>query len=159
MTLELALGFAGLLLPATFMLIFTAELLWIWHSVNEFTRQGASYAATHCWQSSAANVIGFMQSNVPPMVDQNQFQTGGAVQISVSYFALDPPTGQLLPFQCDGDCTTGCVPDIVTVSVTGYQFRTFVSYLGLPPINLPNFQTTQPMESVGCDPEQQICFP
>ena len=46
--------FGGILRPLTFALIFTAQLLWIWHSVNDFTRQGAGYAATHCWESRRA---------------------------------------------------------------------------------------------------------
>jgi hypothetical protein len=158
MSVEFALAFAGVMLPATLALVFTSQILWIWHAVNDFTRQGAGYAATHCWLSSAANVIGFMQANVPLMLDRNQFQNG-TVAIGVSYYARDPASGQLLPFQCSGDCTTGCVPDTVTVSVTGYQFTDFMTYIGLPPITLPNFQTTQPMESCGCDPEQQVCYP
>jgi hypothetical protein len=159
-SLEFVLAFGGLLLPATLALIFTSQLLWIWHSVNEFTRMGASYAATHCWETSAANVIGFMQANVPLMVDRAQFQNGGGtVAIGVSYFSEDPSSGQLSPFQCDAVCSTTCVPDVVTVSVTGYQYATFFTSLGLPPITLPNFQTTQPVESAGCDPEQGICIP
>ena len=84
--------FGGILAPATFAFIFTAQLLWIWHSVNDFTRQGAGYAATHCWESSAGNVISCMQANVPMMPNQTQFQNGPA-QIAVSYFAEDPTSG------------------------------------------------------------------
>lgn len=157
-TLEFVLACGGVLLPATFALIFTAQLLWIWHSVNDFTRQGANYASTHCWESSAANVTGFMRANVPLMINQDQFQNGPAV-ISITYFSADPTTGELAPFQCSSDCSTSCIPDTVTVSVTGYQFLTFVTAIGLPPVPLPNFQTSQPMESAGCDPEQGVCLP
>src|SRR5271170_7407584 len=157
-TLEFVLAFAGLVLPMTFAIVYTSQLLWVWHSVNEFTRQGASYATTHCWQSSGGNVLTFMGANIPPMIDQGEFQNG-TVQISVSYFALDPPSGQLIPFQCSSDCSVGCIPDTVTVSVTGYQFGTFVTSLGLPPVIIPNFLTSLPMEGAGCDPEQGICLP
>jgi hypothetical protein len=157
-SIEFVLAYAGMMLPATFALLYTSLLLWVWHSVNEYTREGASYASTHCWESNAANVLTFMQTNVPPMIDQTQFQNG-PVQISVTYFALDPASGQLTAFSCDGDCSTGCIPDTVTVSVTGYQFRTFVTSLGLPPVTIPNFQTSLPMEGAGCDPEQGVCLP
>lgn len=155
MTLEFALIFASVLAPVTFGMIFTAELLWVWHSVNDFTRQGAGYAATHCWQSSGGNVVSFMQTNVPAMPHQGQFQNG-PVQIQVSYFAEDPTTGLLSAFSCDGDCSTNCIPDVVTVSVADFQFQPFSM---LPPIVLPNFQATVPMESCGCDPETGICQP
>lgn len=157
-TIEFVLAYVGVILPLTLALVFTSQLLWVWHSVNDFTRQGASYASTHCWQSAAGNVTNFMRSNVPPMINQDQFQNG-PVQISVTYFAKDPDTGQLTPFQCDGDCTSGCIPDTVTVSVTGYEFRNFVTSLGLPPVVLPDFRTSLPMESAGCDPEQAQCLP
>jgi TadE-like protein len=157
-TIEFALALVGVLLPVIFSVIFTSQLLWVWHSVNEFTRQGASYASTHCWQSSAGNVLDFMRSNVPPMISQDQFQNG-PVQISVTYFARDPVSGQLTPFECDGDCSTGCIPDTVTVSVTGYEYRAFVTSLGLPPVVLPDFRTSLPIESAGCDPEQAQCLP
>ena len=47
---EFALAWGVVILPLTFMIIFTSELLWIWHSVADFTRDGARYAATHCWE-------------------------------------------------------------------------------------------------------------
>jgi Flp pilus assembly protein TadG len=157
-TVEFALSYAGVMLPLTFGIIYLSQLLWVWHSVNDFTRQGAAYAATHCWVSSADNVIHFMRTNVPPMISQNQFQSG-QVQLNVTYQAKDPDTGQLSPFDCSGDCSSACIPDTVTVQVTGYQFTNFVAYLGLPPVTLPDFQTSLPMESAGCDPEQGACLP
>src|SRR5437016_2932258 len=118
-TIEFVVAYAGILLPMTFMVIFTAQILWIWHSVNEYTRLGAEYAVTHCWTSSGGNVADFMRSHIPPMVNQDQFQ-GGAAQIAVTYLGKDPDTGQLTPFTCDTECSVSCVPDTVAVSVTGY---------------------------------------
>ena len=157
-TFEFALACAGVVFPTLFAVIFTSQLLWVWHSVNEFTRLGASYATTHCWENSGSNVVDFMRSNVPPVISGDQFQSGPA-EISVTYFARDPASGQLLPFSCDGDCSTNCIPDEVTVTVTGYEYRPFVTSLGLPPVPLPNFQTSLPVESAGCDPEQGVCLP
>jgi hypothetical protein len=158
-TVEYVIVSAGIVLPVTFAIVFTAQLLWIWHSVVEFTRDGARYAATHCWQSDTQNVTDYMKQHVPPTVDMDQFQNGPA-QITVSYFAKDPDTGQLVDFTCDGgDCSTMCVPDAVTVRVTNYEFRKFMGYLGLPPVSVPDFYTTLPIESAGCDPEQGTCLP
>jgi Flp pilus assembly protein TadG len=155
--IEFAITYAAVLLPLTFGLIFTSQLLWVWHSVNDWTRQGAGYAATHCWHAAADNVTGFMQQNVPPLIGQDQFVTGPA-KIVVTYSANDG-TGQLVPFSCDSECSLSCIPDTVSVTVTNYQFNSFVSFLGLPPITIPDFQTSQPMESAGCDPEQLACLP
>src|ERR1700674_4702969 len=83
-TVEFARAFAGVVLPITLAVIFTSQLLWVWHSVNDFTRQGASYATTHCWESSQGNVVDFMSSNIPPMVGRDQFQSG-PVQINDTY--------------------------------------------------------------------------
>jgi hypothetical protein len=157
-TVEFALVYAGVLFPLTFALIYTSQLLWIWHSVNDFTRAGAGYAATHCWEASSGNVLDYMRTNVPAMIDQNEFTNGPAI-IGVSYFTNDPTSGELIPFTCDTECSTACTPDTVTVSVTGYNYRTFVTALGLPPVALPNFQTSMPIESAGCDPEQGVCLP
>ena len=48
----------------------------------------------------------------------------GEAGLQISYFSLDPATGQLAPFACasGADCSAACVPDAVTVSVTSYQF-------------------------------------
>lgn len=157
-TIEYALAYLGVILPLTFAVIYTAELLWIWHSAADFTRAGARYAATHCWQAGGQNVLNYMRSNAPLMVDRQQF-TDGTAELSVIYYSKDPDTGTLAEFSCDGDCSTNCVPDTVTVAVRNYEFRYFLSYLGLPPVVMPNFQTSVPIESAGCDPEQGTCLP
>src|SRR5262249_15715384 len=118
-TVEFVLAYASVFLPLSLAVVFTAQLLWIWHSVNQLTRSGASYATTHCWTNSGGNVTQFMHDNVPPVINRDQFQNGPA-QIEVSYFSRDPDTGQLTAFQCDSDCSTSCIPDTVTVRITGY---------------------------------------
>jgi hypothetical protein len=157
--LEYVIVSAGVFIPLTFMIIFTAQLLWTWHSVVEWTREGARYAVTHCYQNGGENVRGHMRTNVPVNLDQLEFQSGG-VTIEIAYFQRDPDTGSLTEFNCSGgDCSTECVPDAVTVGVSGYQFRAFMAYLGLPPVSLPNFQTSLPIESAGCDAELGTCTP
>lgn len=157
-TVEYVLVSAGVFFPVTLALVFTAQLLWVWVSVVEFTREGARYAATHCWQSDASNVTTYMKSRVPINIDQEQFINGEA-EIEVSYFSRDPASGFLTEFACDGECSTSCIPDVVTVRVRNYEFRKFMSYLGLPPVTIPDFHATLPMESAGCDPEQGSCLP
>src|SRR5947209_14985657 len=95
---------AGVIVPLTFAIIFVAEMLWVWHSVVDFTRDGARYAATHCWSPEGQNVTAYMQTHVPRMIDMDQFQQGQA-QIAVNYYSRDPDTGALTDFTCDGDCT------------------------------------------------------
>lgn len=155
---EYALVYSLVILPVTFAMIFTSLLLWVWHSANDFTREGARYAVTHCWQNGGQNVIGYMRSHSPITWDRDQFQNG-PMEIQVLYFAKDPESGDLVEFTCDGECTAACVPDIVTVKVTNYEFRGMQNYFGLAPLRMPDFQTTLPMESAGCDPEQGTCVP
>jgi hypothetical protein len=157
-TIEYVIVLGGVIIPFVFGLIYLAQMLWIWHGVGEFSRAGAAYAATHCWQASAGNVTSYMQTHVPAMIDEAQFQTG-AVTIQVNYFAKDPTTGQLTDFSCDVECSTECIPDVVVVHVNNYQFRNFVQYLGIAPVTMPDFVTTAAMESAGCDPEQGACLP
>ena len=149
---EFALLFAGVILPLTFITIFTAEMLWIWHSVEDFTRDGARYAATHCWMSDNSNVLGYMQSHAPAMVDQQQFQAGGAASIQVQYFAQDPVAGTLSSYGgCASECSAACLPDAVSVSIANYQFARLSGFFKLPPVTIPPFTAQIPMESAGCD--------
>lgn len=157
-TVEYAFLYAGIVLPLTFAILFAAEMLWVWHSVVDFTRDGARYAATHCWQSDGQNVLTYMRTHVPRMIDMDQFQNGQA-EIAIQYYARDPDTGSLTDFSCDNECSAGCIPDAVTVRISTYEFRRFVNFLGLPAVVIPDFRTSLPIESAGCDPEQGTCLP
>jgi hypothetical protein len=158
-TVEYAISFGLIVAPLTFGILFTAQLLWVWHSVVDFTRDGARYAVTHCWQGSGENVSSYMRANVPATIDRDQFAQGGAT-IDVRYFARNAESGQLEEFTCEGsECSTECIPDAVTVNVTGYEFRRVLTNLGVPPVPLPNFSTSMPMESAGCDPDGSQCLP
>jgi hypothetical protein len=156
-TIEFALTYAAITLPLTFGIIFTSQLLWVWHSIVEFTRDGARYAVTHCWDGSGQNVISYMQTHVPPTVDQGQFGPGGAT-IEVRYFSRNTESGLLEDFSCDaGTCSTACIPDMVTVQVTGYESGRVLRYLGVPPVPAPDFRTSLPMESAGCTSGSAEC--
>ena len=87
--IEFAVLYSAVMLPLTFMTIFVAQALWLWHGMTEFTRDGARYAATHCYQGDGANVITYMQTHVPPVIDQAQFQTGGSAIVQVQYLERD----------------------------------------------------------------------
>jgi hypothetical protein len=152
---EYALIYAGVLLPLTSMILFTSELLWVWHSVNEFTRDGARYAATHCWTGGGENVRNYMRSNVPRVIDMDQLRE----LVEIEYFSRNAESGQMEPFTCGGsECSPECVPDAVTVAVRNYEFRRFMGFLGLPPVPIPDFRTTAQMESAGCD-QTGTCVP
>ena len=159
-SVEFALMYSAVILPLTFMIVFVSEMLWIWHSVVDFTRLGATYAATHCWMGDGSNVTKYMTENVPRMIDMDQFQNGKA-GLQVSYFSLDPTTGQLSPFACasGADCSANCIPDAVSVSVTSYQFsKGLETFFKLPAVTIPPFATNMPMQSAGCD-ESGNCLP
>lgn len=157
-TLEFALTFAAVTMPLTFAILFTSQLLWVWHSVTEWTRAGAQYAVTHCWNGSGENVITWMRQNVPVNIDNDQF-TQGAATVEVRYLQRNPDTGILEDFTCDGgECSTACIPDAVTVRVTGYEFRRVLTTLGVPPVPLPDFRTSLAMESAGCSPGATECL-
>ena len=150
-TLEFAIMYAGVILPMLFMIIFVSEMLWTWHSVCDMTRDGARYAATHCWMADGSNVAAYMEAHTPAMIDQSQFQSGGA-GITVSYFQQDPVSGALLPFACgSAECSAGCVPDAVSVSIANYQFTRFSGFFRLPAVSIPPFTFSLPMESAGLD--------
>ena len=146
---EFALLYAAVILPLTFMVVFVAEMLWTWHSVVDFTRAGAQFAATHCWQAdgSGSNVLNWMETHVPPMIDMQQFQTNAA-GIQVQYFT-QASDGTLTPLSSCADGGAICEPDVVSVSVTSYQFTRFSSFFRLGNVLMPPFTTTIPMESGG----------
>ena len=81
-TVEFALLYGTVMVPLLFGFIYLAQLLWVWHSIVEFTRDGARYAATHCWAADGQNVIQYMQTNVPANIDQAEFQLGGSAAIN-----------------------------------------------------------------------------
>lgn len=145
-------------LPLTFGLIALCQMLWIWHSVADWTRDTAQYASTHCWYASGENVANWMREHTPMMFDQATFRNGGA-DLEIKYYYRNPDSGAIEDFSCDAECSTGCIPDLVSVRVRNYEFRSFLSYLGLPPVAMPDLGATTSMESAGCDPEQAVCLP
>ncbi len=158
-TVEFALIYGVVLLPLTFMFVFACEMLWVWHSVAEWTRAGARYAATHCFQADGENVRQWMRDNVPRVIDQNRLREG-EVEINVAYFVQDPATGNPVEFTCTGsECSVECIPEQVRVTITGYEFRRMLNVLGLPPVTLPDFRTSLSMEGAGCNPEEGTCLP
>src|SRR5271167_2131529 len=84
-TFEFALLYGTVMVPLLFGMIYLAQLLWVWHSIVEFTRDGARYAATHCWDANGQNVMQYMQANVPANIDEVEFQSGGSAAINVQY--------------------------------------------------------------------------
>ncbi len=152
-TVEYALLFAGVIVPFTFGIIYVAELLWVWHSMVEFTRDGTRYATTHCWESDGSNVLAYMYANVPLNIEQAQFnQPNQTAAITINYYTVDPDSGSLDDFSCDADCTVGCVPDVVQISIQNYTYTTFfTTFLQLPGILMPSWPVSLPMESAGCD--------
>ncbi|MCC7154466.1 MAG: pilus assembly protein [Bryobacterales bacterium] len=157
-TVEYAMLFVGVIMPFTFGLISLAQLLWTWHTAVEFTRMGARYATTHCWQAGGANVRQWMRGNVPAVLDSDMLLNGPA-EIDISFAKKNADTGVWEDFVCDRECSVNCIPDVVFVRIRNYEFRKFLNYLGLPPITMPEFSASMPIESAGCDPDQGVCLP
>ena len=152
--------YTAVILPLTFMVVFISQMLWVWHSVIDFTRDGAKYATTHCWMADGSNVQTYMATHVPRMIDMEQFQNG-SVGLQVNYFSQGPGDGATHPLRLRQrrSCSANCVPDAVTVSVTSYQFAHGLATLfKLPPVSMPPFATSMPMQSAGCD-ESGNCLP
>ena len=92
-TVEYAILTAGIIIPLVFGLIYLAQMLWIWHSVNELTRDGARYAATHCWQAGGANVVSYMRSHVPADGGSGSVPERHRRDGRSTYFSRDPELG------------------------------------------------------------------
>jgi Flp pilus assembly protein TadG len=158
-TVETALVLMAAIIPLSFGLIAFTEIAWTYHALATLTRQGARYAATHCWQDDAgSNVVTWMQANAPAFPDRPLLASGG-VQIQVSYWMHDKDTHQSVPFTCGGGCSPDCLPDSVTVRIAGYQFNHFFPLLGLRPLEVPSFSTTVEIESGGGNPETAVSSP
>jgi hypothetical protein len=158
-TMEMALALIAGILPLTIGLVAFSEIAWTYHALATLTRQGARYASTHCWQDDAgSNVVGWMKANAPPFPDRAEVVSGG-IQIIVSYWRTDSTTQTSIPFECGAGCSAECVPDSVTVSITGYQFRHFLSLVGLQPLQVPPFSTTVEIQGAGGNPETTISNP
>jgi hypothetical protein len=152
---EFALLYAAAILPLTFMLVYVSEMLWIWHSAVDFTRDGARYAATSCYDAdgSAGNVLAYMATAEPNVM--KQFQTANA-SILVTYFTQNADAS-VTPFDPNSCTGSICVPDSVSVSVSNYQFLPFSGFFKLPPVTMPSFTTTVPMESAGYQDSSGTC--
>lgn len=158
-TVETALVLIAGIIPLTLGLLAFAEIAWTYHALSTITRQGARYAATHCWQDDAgSNVVTWLQANAPVFPDRTLLANGG-LQIQVNYWTHDVEARQSVPFTCAGGCTSECVPDSVTVSIAGYQFNHFLTTLGLPPLQVPPFSTTVEIQGAGGDPETSTSIP
>ena len=158
-SIETVLALMFGIVPLTFGLFAFSELAWTYHALVTLTRQGARYAATHCWQDdNGSNVVNWMAANAPAFPDRSLLITGG-IQVQVSYWMHDTENHETVPFQCSGGCSPDCVPDSVTVSITGYEFNHFFPLLGLPPLQVPPFSTTVPVESAGANPETATSTP
>ncbi|MBI4474545.1 MAG: pilus assembly protein [Acidobacteria bacterium] len=153
-TVEMALALIIGVVPLTLGLLTFAEITWTYHALATLTRHGARYAATHSWSDSAgSNVVTWMQANAPAFPDREQLASGN-VQIQVNYWTHDPVSGSI-PYE-PGDCSPGCVPDSVTVSISGYEFNHLLQVLGMQPLQVPPFSATALMESAGGDPETAV---
>src|SRR5436853_2170619 len=104
-TVETALVLMVGIIPLTFGLIAFAEIAWTYHALATLTRQGARYAATHCWQdSSGSNVVNWMQANAPAFPDRSLLTTG-EIQIVVNYWTHDVTNHQSVAFECSDTCS------------------------------------------------------
>lgn len=158
-TVEMALALMAGVVPLTLGLIVFTEIAWTYHALATITREGARYAATHCYQDSAgSNVVNWVQANAPLFPDRALLASGG-ISIQVTYWTHDPLTNESVPPLCSASCSAQCVPDSVTVAITGYQFDHFLTTLGLQPLQVPPFSTTVEIQSAGADPETAISSP
>ena len=96
-----------------------------------------------------------LRRSVPRMIDMDQFQNNSA-GIQVQYLAQQPD-GSLAVF--DGSACSGCLPDVVSVSITAYQYKRFSGFFRLPNVTIPPFTTTVPMESGGLQDASGTCVP
>ena len=98
-----------------------------------------------------------MEANVPLMIDQGQFQSNAA-GIRILYFSQNPD-GTSRPSQPAPAAAASACPIPVSISITNYQFGRFSGLFKLPPVVIPPFTTTVPMESAGYQDASGVCVP
>ena len=159
-TIETALALVLAIVPLTIALLGFAEIAWTYHALATLTRQGANYAATHCFQDdTGSNVVSWMVANAPAFPDRQLLATGG-IPIQVQYWTHDSTTHLSNPFACGGtSCSPQCVPDSVTVSISGYSFSHFRPFFGFAPLTVPAFATTVEIQSSGGNAETGVSLP
>lgn len=158
-TIETALALVVGILPLTIALLAFAEIAWTYHALTALTRQGAQYAATHCFaDSTGSNVVNWMVANAPAFPDRPLLATGG-IPIQVQYWTNDSSTHTTGPVICAPDCSSQCIPDSVTVSINGYSFTHFLPYFGFAPLQVPTFSSTVEIEGNGANPETGVSLP
>ncbi len=154
----MALIMMTIMIPLTLGIVAIADVVWTYHALVTLTRQGARYAATHCFQEdNGPNVTDWMKANAPPFLDKPNI--GTTLQIQVNYWTHDFANNQSVAFSCGAACTPTCVPDAVTVSISNYQFTHLLPLLHLQPLQVPAFSTTVEVQSAGGDPELGISVP
>jgi hypothetical protein len=158
-TIETALALVVGIVPLTLALIGFAEIAWTYHALATLTRQGAQYAATHCFEDdNGSNVVNWMVTNAPAFPDRPLLVTGG-IPIQVQYWTNDSTNHVSGPVTCSASCSSQCVPDSVTVSINGYYFNHFLPYFGFASLQVPSFSTTVEIESSGANPETGLSLP
>ena len=159
-TIEAALTLLVGLVPLSIAMLGFAEIAWTYHALATLTRQGAQYAATHCWQDdSDSNVINWMTANAPAFPDRSKLVTG-EIPIQVRYWTNDSANHLTNPFSCGGQsCSPECVPDSVTVSINGYYYNHFLPYFGFAPLLVPSFSTTMEIQGSGANSETGVSLP
>lgn len=152
-SIEMALIMMTIMIPLTLGIVAIADVVWTYHALVTLTRQGAHYAATHCYLGDNGQAVtDWMKANAPPFLDKPNI--GATLQIQVNYWAHDFANNQSLAFSCAG---APCVPDAVTVSIINYQFTHLLPLLHLQPLQVPAFSTTVEVQSAGIDPESGVC--
>ena len=159
-SIEFALLYSAVILPLTFMVVFVSEMLWVWHSVVDFTRDGATYAATHCWMGDGGNVTTYMTDACAAHDRHGQIpkrRSGAANQLFFAgpghraAHAVRLRLGRRVQRRLRSGRRYG--------SVTSYQFTKGLStFFKLPPVTIPPFAASMPMQSAGCD-ESGNCLP
>jgi hypothetical protein len=147
----------GLLLFAViFAVIEVARALYVWNTISEATRRGARVAAVCPIGHSAigrVTVFGdpLVEGDSPVLPDLSAIDN-----VSVEYMLDD---GEIVSSESARD--PAVFPNIrfVRVGITDYQHDMIIPLFGTT-LDVPNFATTLPVESLGYDPgkSQRECF-